>query len=107
MTLMELSLALLALLITPGPTNALLALSGAQNGMRAGLRLIPIVLVCYLCTVLPLALWGAPILHRLPLLRPILPGLRRCGWRDWHLGCGSRLRIWQLLRGRSAPDRWR
>ncbi len=72
MTLMELNLALLALLITPGPTNTLLALAGAQGGLRAGLRLLPVELLAYLCVVAPLALFGAPLLERLPMLRPIL-----------------------------------
>lgn len=75
MSLLELSLALLALLITPGPTNAVLAVAGAQTGLIAGLRLIPVVLLCYLCTVLPLAMWGAPVLHQMPVLRPVLTGL--------------------------------
>ena len=75
MTSTELWLALLALLITPGPSNALLALGGAQAGMRAGLRLIPVVLPSYLAVVTPLALWGGPIIDGLPVWRPILTGL--------------------------------
>ena len=72
MTLIELNLAILALLITPGPTNTLLAVAGAQGGLRSGLRLLPIELLAYLCVVTPLALFGTPLLDRLPLLRPIL-----------------------------------
>lgn len=75
MTMINLSLALLALLITPGPSNALLALAGAQRGLRAALHLIPTVLLCYLVVVVPLALFGAHLLHGLPILRPIVTGL--------------------------------
>jgi threonine/homoserine/homoserine lactone efflux protein len=75
MTPFELTLALLALLITPGPTNAVLAVAGAQGGFWAGLRLIPVVVLCYLGVVTPLALWGAPLMSDLPLLQPLLTGL--------------------------------
>ena len=75
MSVVELSFALLALLITPGPTNAVLALAGAQGGLRAGLRLVPVVLICYLGVVGPLVLWGGVVMASLPLLRPILTGL--------------------------------
>lgn len=90
MTLIQLSLAALALLATPGPTNALLALAGAQSGLRLGLRLIPIVILCYLAVVSPLLLWGGPLLEKLPLLRPILTGMAalwvaRLAFRLWHL----------------------
>lgn len=90
MTLLELNLALMALLITPGPTNAVLALAGAQAGLRAALRLIPVVLLCYLCVIVPLVLWGAPMMDHLPLLRPVLTGLAalwvaRLAFGLWHL----------------------
>lgn len=48
--------AVLALLITPGPTNTLLALDGAAQGPRAALRLLPAELAGYLAAVIPLAL---------------------------------------------------
>lgn len=57
MTLIELTFALMALLAAPGPTNALLAMAGAQ-GVR-GPRLPLLVLAAYAATVVPLALWGA------------------------------------------------
>lgn len=90
MTLIDLTLATLALLATPGPTNAVLALAGAQSGLRRGLRLIPVVLLCYLIVVAPLLIWGAPVLDSLPLLRPILTGsaalwVGRLAFRLWHL----------------------
>lgn len=65
--LIELTFALLALLASPGPTNALLAMAGAQ-GAR-GLRLPLLVLACYGATVIPLTLWGGAALDRLPELR--------------------------------------
>lgn len=90
MSMMNLSLALLALLITPGPSNALLALAGAQTGLRDGLRLIFVVTLCYLAVVAPLALYGAQLLHGLPVLRPIVTGLAalwvaRLALRLWSL----------------------
>jgi threonine/homoserine/homoserine lactone efflux protein len=90
MTLIQLSLAALALLATPGPTNALLALAGAQSSLRAGLRLIPVVMLCYLAVVAPLLIWGGPLLEKLPLLRPMLTGaaalwVARLAYRLWHL----------------------
>lgn len=67
MTMIELTFALLALLASPGPTNALLAMAGAQ-GAR-GARLPVLVLACYTATVLPLTLWGSLWLDRLPDLK--------------------------------------
>lgn len=66
MTVAETALALLALLATPGPTNTLLALAGAERGRSAALRLIPAVLAAYLVTTVPLALQGARLLDALP-----------------------------------------
>ncbi len=62
MSSFELSLAILALLVTPGPTNTLMLLAGADRGFRRALRLIPAELAGYLLTVVPLTLVGAPIL---------------------------------------------
>ena len=50
----ELALAILLLLLTPGPTNTLMMLSAAERGMPASLRLIPVELAAYLSTVVPL-----------------------------------------------------
>lgn len=47
--------AVIGLLITPGPTNTLLAAAGSQRGVRASLTLIPAELLGYL---LAIALWG-------------------------------------------------
>ncbi len=48
MSLEELVLALLVLLLTPGPTNTLMALAGAERGWTRALRLIPAELAGYL-----------------------------------------------------------
>lgn len=90
MSLFALTLALLALLATPGPTNALLALAGARGGLAAALRLVPVVLAAYLVVVVPLTLWGAPLVAQLPMLRPVVTGLAalwvaRLAVKLWHL----------------------
>lgn len=58
----ELALAVLLLLLTPGPTNALVLLAGAERGWAGAMRLIPAELAGYLLTVLPLTLVGAAVL---------------------------------------------
>ena len=63
MTLIELTFALIALLAAPGPSNALLAMAGAQ-GAR-GMRLPLLVLSAYAAVVTPLALWGASWLSQM------------------------------------------
>lgn len=68
MTVIELALALLALLATPGPTNTLLALAGAQ-GVRRPLLLPLVELAAYLTVVTPLALWGHHWLEAAPMLQ--------------------------------------
>jgi threonine/homoserine/homoserine lactone efflux protein len=69
MTLPELTLAILALLLTPGPTNSLMFLAGAERGLLGSARLIPVELGGYLLTVLPLALFGQSVLDAWPGLR--------------------------------------
>ena len=60
MDLPALTLALLALLLTPGPTNTLMALAGAERGLGGAARLIPAEIAAYLAVTLPLALALAP-----------------------------------------------
>ena len=62
MSPVELTLAVLFLLLTPGPTNSLMLLAGAERGWTDALRLIPAELSGYLLTVLPLALTGTTVL---------------------------------------------
>lgn len=69
MTPLELTLAILALLLTPGPTNSLMLLAGAERGLRGAARLIPAEVGGYLTTVVPLALVGASLLAAWPGLR--------------------------------------
>jgi len=82
MTLLQLSLALLALLLTPGPTNTLLAVAGIERGFRAGLRLVPAEVAGYLATTLPLALFGAAVMDDLPGARAVLTGIAAL-WVLW------------------------
>lgn len=58
------SLSLAALLFAPGPTNALLALSGAEHGAWRTLRLLPLIFAAYALTVLPLAAVGEDLLRQ-------------------------------------------
>ena len=60
--------AVLALLLSPGPTNVLMALAGAQSGWRRVLLFVPAALVGYLAMVVPLAWLGAEMLGRWPML---------------------------------------
>lgn len=61
-------LACLALLVTPGPTNTLIALRAVQGGVPAALRLVPAELAGYGLSVLPLAVFGQAVLADLPAL---------------------------------------
>jgi len=51
-------LALWGLLLTPGPTNSLMALAGSQKGLRRAAWLIPVELGAYLIVAIPLAMLG-------------------------------------------------
>jgi threonine/homoserine/homoserine lactone efflux protein len=64
--------AVLALLVAPGPTNTLMALSGAQGGLPRVIRLMPAELAGYLAAILSLAALGAPLLAAWPAARPAL-----------------------------------
>ncbi|MCB6177198.1 hypothetical protein LHP98_03540 [Rhodobacter sp. Har01] len=97
MTTAQLFLALIGLLATPGPTNALLALAAAQGGGRRALRLVPVVLAAYAAVVLPLWLWGDQALSALPILRPLVTGLAAI-WVAW-----LAVRLWQLPGAGAAP----
>jgi threonine/homoserine/homoserine lactone efflux protein len=66
MTGFELSLAVLALLLTPGPTNSLMLLAGAELGLPKAAWLIPAEVAGYLLTVVPLTLIGQSVLQAWP-----------------------------------------
>lgn len=54
----EFALALALLLLTPGPTNTLIALAGAERGFLGALRLVPVEVAAYGLVTLPLAMAG-------------------------------------------------
>lgn len=88
-SLTELCLAILVLLVTPGPTNTLLFLAGTERGWRGTLRLIPAEVAGYLVTVIPLTLIGATLLASAPALRPAI-ALAAGLWVAW-----LALKLWQ------------
>jgi len=65
--LVEFLFAVGGLLLTPGPTNTLLALAGASVGMRRAFPLISAEIAGYLAVVLPLALFGQALVDRWPV----------------------------------------
>jgi threonine/homoserine/homoserine lactone efflux protein len=62
MTTAEFLLALTALLLTPGPTNTLIALAGAERGWRGALQLAPVEAAAYGLVTLPLAIAGTRLI---------------------------------------------
>jgi threonine/homoserine/homoserine lactone efflux protein len=65
--LVEFLFAVGGLLLTPGPTNTLLALAGASVGLRRTFPLISAEISGYLAVVLPLALFGQALVDRWPV----------------------------------------
>jgi threonine/homoserine/homoserine lactone efflux protein len=61
MSSLEFALALFALLLTPGPTNTLIALAGAERGWTGALRLVPVEAAAYGLVTLPLAILGSSL----------------------------------------------
>lgn len=98
MTFTAMLAALSALLLTPGPTNTLLALAGAERGWHAALRLVPLEIAAYLAVALPLAVAGVALEAHLPALRPLLAG----GAGVWVMVLAARM--WQLPAAGSAPS---
>jgi threonine/homoserine/homoserine lactone efflux protein len=72
MSTAELALATAALLATPGPTNTLVLIAGAERGLWRALRLIPADLAGYFLTVLPLVLAGAAMPGAFPGLHALV-----------------------------------
>lgn len=67
MSVSAFAFAVLLLLLTPGPTNTLLAVSGAARGLKASLPLIGAELCGYLTAILPLVFLAAPLLADQPV----------------------------------------
>jgi threonine/homoserine/homoserine lactone efflux protein len=59
-------IAVLLLLLTPGPTNTLLAIAGASGGLRRSLPLVAAELTGYLTTIVPLVTFAGPWLAGQP-----------------------------------------
>jgi len=79
MSLTAFLFAALALLFAPGPSNALMALAGAERGMARVVRLIPAEMGGYLAMILPLLWAGQGLLLRWPQAA-ILLKLLAAGW---------------------------
>lgn len=90
MTPTELAFVILALLLTPGPTNTLVALAGAERGWTRALPLIPAELCAYLATTLPLAVIGTRLFEASPLLGAAIT-LAASAWVAW-----LALSMWRL-----------
>jgi threonine/homoserine/homoserine lactone efflux protein len=71
---MMFALGALALLATPGPTNTLLAISGATSGVRASLPLLLAEAAGYLVAIVVLRVLVGPVVAGHPLLGSILSG---------------------------------
>jgi threonine/homoserine/homoserine lactone efflux protein len=85
------ALAVLGLLAVPGPTNTLLAASGAAAGVGRSLRLIPAELVGYGLSIGLLAMAAGPVVAAQPLLAAALKTLAGvylvvCALRLWRSG---------------------
>lgn len=85
------ALAVLAVLATPGPTNTLLATSGAMVGVRRSLALVPAEAAGYSIAILTLGLVLGPVMAGQPLLAAALRAavgayLLALAWRLWRSG---------------------
>lgn len=89
--------AVLALLVAPGPTNTLVAVAGAQAGLRGAVRLIPAELAGYMTTILPVAYAGRHMVDQWPATALLL---RICA-AAWVLFLG--VRLWRAHRGADSP----
>ena len=72
MSFTELSLAVLLLLLTPGPSNSLMLVAGAERGWARAMRRGPAELAGYLLSVVPLAFAGAAVLEGQDMLRSLV-----------------------------------
>lgn len=99
MTLTQTFLACLALLIVPGPTNTLLALAGAQAGVRANWSLGLAALAVYLVVVAPLTFLGAGLVQSAPLAMLAL----RLAAVAWVIRLA--VKLWRLPEPGAVPHR--
>ncbi|MFA7585616.1 MAG: LysE family transporter [Novosphingobium sp.] len=82
--------AVMALVLAPGPTNALMGLAGARHGMVRATGLIPAVIGGYVLVAIPAAWAGSSLLERWPTASQLLPiaaaiwllFLATCLWRS-------------------------
>lgn len=68
----SLTLAIFMLLLTPGPTNTLLAIAGASGGFRRSLPLILAENLGYMITIVPLVAFAGPLLADHPVAASVL-----------------------------------
>jgi threonine/homoserine/homoserine lactone efflux protein len=85
--------AIALLLATPGPTNTLLAASGAAHGWRRSLPMVAAELGGYLSAILPLLFLVAPVVDQAPAALTALKGaaflwLAYCALKLWR-GAGN------------------
>ena len=90
--------AILALLLTPGPTNTLLTIGAASQGLRASLPLLLGELAGYLVVVVPLATIAASLLEARPALAIALRIAAAC----WVLFLA--IRLWRLASVQQSHD---
>jgi len=83
----------LAVLAAPGPTNALLAMSGAMRGVRRSLVLAPAVAAGYLISVTLLRLALGPAIAAAPVAGRILRLLIGAYLFFWRSDSGARDRL--------------
>ncbi len=77
----------ITILLTPGPTNTLLAASGIQVGFKRSMILIPAEAAGYVCAI---TLWGS-VLSILAQQWPIMPSLLKLGSVSYILWLATRL----------------
>jgi threonine/homoserine/homoserine lactone efflux protein len=95
------ALAILALLLTPGPTNTLLTVGAAASGFRRSLPLLLGELCGYLTVVVPLATIAAALLEGQPMLAAALRIIAAC----WVLFLAARLwRVSSKQSGEGHPE---
>lgn len=97
MTHLETAIAIAALLLTPGPTNTLVAVAAAERGLLHALRLVPAELGGYLAAVVPLALAGPWLFDRVPGAATAVTACAAL----WVAVLAARL--WRLPGARDAP----